>query len=219
MEQSVPVDRPVSPGDEGSAPSARVVLVGGPSGSGKSRLAAQSGLPVLKLDDFYRSGDEHGLPRLLGGQVDWDDPGSWHREAAMTAIESLCATGSAEVPIYDLAANGPRGTATVDLRGAAAFVAEGIFVAELIAPTRQAGLLERAVCIRRSRWVTFVLRLARDLRERRKPPMFLLRRGLGLARSEPAAVRALVSAGCEPLSLEAAAACLRALHRRPPPGS
>lgn len=213
------MDRPVLPGDEDAAPSARVVLIGGPSGSGKSRLAALSGLPVLKLDDFYRSGDSDGLPRLPGGQVDWDDPDSWHREAAMTAIESLCATGSAEVPIYDLAANGPRGTATVELRGASAFVAEGIFVAELIGPTQAAGLLERAICIRRSRWVTFVLRLARDLRERRKPPMFLLRRGLGLARSEPAAVRVLVSAGCDPLSLDAAAGCLRALHRRPSPGS
>ena len=39
-------------------PLARVVLIGGASGSGKSRIAEQSGLPVLRLDDFYREGDD-----------------------------------------------------------------------------------------------------------------------------------------------------------------
>ena len=34
---------------------ARVVVLAGPSGSGKSRLAEATGLPVLRLDDFYRS--------------------------------------------------------------------------------------------------------------------------------------------------------------------
>jgi len=40
----------------------RVVVLAGPSGIGKSRLAALSGLPVLRLDDFYRSGDDPALP-------------------------------------------------------------------------------------------------------------------------------------------------------------
>lgn len=34
----------------------RVVLLAGPSGSGKSPLARASGLPVITLDDFYRDG-------------------------------------------------------------------------------------------------------------------------------------------------------------------
>jgi uridine kinase len=34
---------------------ARVILLTGPSGSGKSSLAALTGLPVLRLDDFYLS--------------------------------------------------------------------------------------------------------------------------------------------------------------------
>ena len=34
-----------------------------PRASGKSRLAAATGLPVLRLDDFYRSGDDPALPR------------------------------------------------------------------------------------------------------------------------------------------------------------
>ncbi|MEV5267167.1 uridine kinase, partial [Streptomyces werraensis] len=38
--------------------SARVVLLCGPSGSGKSLVSARSGLPVLRLDDFYKEGDD-----------------------------------------------------------------------------------------------------------------------------------------------------------------
>lgn len=181
-------------------PRARVVLLGGPSGSGKSRIAVRSGLPVVTLDDFYRSGDAPDLPRLPGGQVDWDDVRTWQQDEALAALEQLCRTGSAEIPCYDLAANGPTGTRTVRLDGAGTVVAEGIFVATLIGQCRERGLLVEAVCLHRSRWLTFVLRLFRDLRERRKPPLFLLRRGLGLALREPAAVRALVDAGCRPLS-------------------
>lgn len=181
-------------------PRARVVLLGGPSGSGKSRLAQRSGLPVVTLDDFYASGDVPGLPRLPGGQVDWDDPRTWQRDAALQALETLCRTGEAEIPVYDLASNGPTGSRTMRLDGASTVVAEGIFVATLVEPCRGQGLLADAICLRRSRWVTFVLRLTRDLRERRKPAPFLLRRGLGLAAHEPRAVRALVDAGCRPLS-------------------
>lgn len=127
---------------------ARVVLLAGPSGSGKSRLADRSRLTVLKLDDFYRRG-----------------PDLRHRR---------------ERPVRH--PNGAAGQAGV-------FVAEGIFVSELVRRCSQGHLLDRAVCVRRSRWISFGLRLFRDLREHRKPPLFLLRRGLLLARREPAIVR------------------------------
>ena len=35
---------------------ARVIVLAGPSGAGKSRLAERLGLPVLRLDDFYKDG-------------------------------------------------------------------------------------------------------------------------------------------------------------------
>ena len=41
----------------------RVIVLAGPSGAGKSRLAERLGLPVLRLDDFYKSGGDPTLPR------------------------------------------------------------------------------------------------------------------------------------------------------------
>jgi uridine kinase len=173
----------------------RVVLLAGPSGAGKSRLSARLnaayGWPVVRLDDFYRDGDDPALPtRELGGTtlVDWDDPASWNADAAVAALEDLTGTGVAEVPVYDIARSAAAGTARVELDPEALVVAEGIFAAEIVADLRERGLLHSAWCVRHRRWVTFVCRLVRDLAERRKPPLVLLRRGLALARAEPAIV-------------------------------
>ena len=46
---------------------AQVVVLAGPSGSGKSRLAEHAGLPVLRLDDFYKSAGDPGLPYITEG--------------------------------------------------------------------------------------------------------------------------------------------------------
>ncbi|GAA1723760.1 ATP-binding protein [Microbacterium paludicola] len=177
------------------APLAKVVLIGGPSGSGKSRLAEQSGLPLLRLDDFYRSGDDPALPRLESGEVDWDDPASWHRDRALAALDELAREGRTEVPIYDIAANGPVGTRMLDLGRHARFVAEGVFVAEVAQDARERGILADAVCVHRSRWLTLLLRFVRDVRERRKPLPILIRRGLRLARQEPQILTHLRAAG------------------------
>ncbi|MEL5991025.1 uridine kinase [Microbacterium phosphatis] len=181
------------------APLARVILIGGPSGSGKSRLAEHSGLPLLRLDDFYRSGDDPLLPRLPGGEVDWDHPGSWHLDRACAALEELARTGRTEVPNYSISANGPVGTRVLELGGATRFVAEGVFVAEVAEATRAAGILEDAVCVSRSRWVTAVLRFVRDVREKRKRIPFLIRRGFLLARREREILAHLRDAGFRPV--------------------
>ena len=56
-----------------------MIVLAGPSGWGKSHLADRLGLPILRLDDFYKDGDDPTLPRLdlAGGEpiVDWDDAG------------------------------------------------------------------------------------------------------------------------------------------------
>jgi uridine kinase len=186
---------------------ARVIVLAGPSGSGKSRLSRRIGLPVLNLDDFYKDGSDPTLPRIdLGNEsvVDWDDPASWHRDEAVAAIETLCREGRAVVPVYELARDGRTGTRVLDLGGAPYLVAEGIFAQEVVQACRARGMLAEAICVRNHRTVTFWRRLTRDLRERRKHPLVLLHRGLVLMRDEPRVVAHAVDLGCTPMSSDRA---------------
>jgi uridine kinase len=192
--------------------SARVVVVAGPSGSGKSRLcqrlAEEHGLPVVNLDDFYKDGADPTLPRapLPGGDevVDWDDPASWVLEDAVAALVELCRTGRSDIPVYDIASDGRVGHRVVDLAGASYVLAEGIFADLVVAPCRDAGLLADAVCVHNPRLLTFWRRLSRDLRERRKPPWVLVRRGVSLLRHDLDVVARAERAGCTVLSSEEA---------------
>ena len=180
--------------------SAQVVVLAGPSGAGKSRLAERLGLPILRLDDFYKDGDDPTLPRITRGAntglVDWDDPESWHREDALAALRELCGTGRSEVPVYEIARNGRCGSRAVDLGGSTRFVAEGIFAPEVVAACREEGLLAAAYCITQHPLVTFWRRLTRDLREHRKPPVVLVRRGLDLLRDQQRVVAHALRQGC-----------------------
>jgi uridine kinase len=183
-----------------AAPTARVVLLSGPSGAGKSRLAArlraERGWPVVRLDDFYRDEDDPSMPRSEElGIVDWDDPRSWNADAAVTALEALVRDGSAAVPVYDLSRSRATGSTQVVCGDGDLVLAEGIFAAELVRALRERELLHRAYVVCRDRRLTFLLRLVRDLRERRKPPLVLLRRGLALMREEPEVVERAVRLG------------------------
>ncbi|MGW1340087.1 uridine kinase family protein [Kribbella sp. NPDC002412] len=184
--------------------SARVVLLAGPSGTGKSHLAELVGLPVVRLDDFYRDGDDEAMPRSPLGIVDWDDPRSWDGDRAVAALETLCTAGVADLPIYDIAADGTVGHRPVSTAGSPLIIAEGIFADQIVDALRDRGLLAAAICVRHHRIVTFVRRFQRDLREHRKPPLTLLRRGLLLLRDDPQVVRRCLDAGCEPLHPKAA---------------
>lgn len=190
----------------------QVVLLAGASGSGKSSLCRRLGLPVLTLDDFYRDGDDPALPHRFG-IVDWDDPASWDAAAAAGTIERLCRDGASDVPVYDIPTSRRTGTVRLDLGGAPVFVAEGIFAAELASACGTSGVLADAVCLRLHPGVTFARRLLRDLAESRKPPLTLVRRGLGLARAEPQLVRRWTAQGCRPVSIAAAERQLRSLAR------
>lgn len=183
-----------------SPATARVVVIAGPSGSGKSRLSGRLGLPVLNLDDYYKDGDDPSLPciDLAGGApiVDWDDPASWNAVAALVAIEQLCGAGVTDAPVYDIATSRRTGHRVLDLGGSPCFVAEGIFAQEVVAECRSRGLLADALCVTQHPALTFARRLVRDLRERRKPPLVLVRRGLHLARAQRGVVDHAVALGC-----------------------
>ncbi|MFF3944278.1 ATP-binding protein [Streptomyces sp. NPDC001902] len=166
-------------------PAARVILLTGPSGSGKSSLAARTGLPVLRLDDFYKEGDDPSLPMLPSGiGADWDSPLSWNADAAVAAVAELCATGRTAVPVYELSSSSITGGAEVGLDGAPLFIAEGIFAADIVARCAELGVLADALCLSRGAVTTARRRFVRDLREGRKSLSFLLRRGWNLMRAE-----------------------------------
>lgn len=188
---------------------AQVILLAGPSGCGKSTLARGSGLPVLELDHFYLDGDCPELPRRSDlDLVDWDDVRSWDREGAMAVVRALCWHGHAEVPQYDLASDRRIGVSPLHLGSHRCFIAEGIFAANLVAQCRAEGLLADAIVVQRSPWQNFARRLARDLRERRKSPSDLWRRGRALLAQEPAAMSGFIAAGCRPLTVRQTQAVL-----------
>jgi uridine kinase len=197
-----------------------VIVLAGPSGAGKSRLAERLGLPVLRLDDFYKSGDDPTLPTITSGAnaglTDWDHPDSWLLDDALATLAQLCREGSAEVPVYDIARNGRCGSVVLDLDGNALFVAEGIFAPEVVEGCADRGLLAAAYCVRQHRMVTFWRRLTRDLRERRKPPLVLLRRGWALLRDQDRVVAHAVARGCRPVTPDEAYADVQRLMVLPP---
>nr|WP_203634918.1 uridine kinase [Streptomyces sp. SID10815] len=168
----------------------------GPSGSGKSLVAARSGLPVLRLDDFYKEGDDPTLPLVAGSSdIDWDHPASWDADIAVAAISSLCATGSTGVPVYDIARSARTGEDTLHIGRTPLFIAEGIFAAEIVDRCRELGLLADALCLARGPVTTFRRRFLRDLREGRKSVPFLVRRGWRLMRAERSIVARQVALG------------------------
>ncbi len=191
---------------------ARVVLLAGPSGSGKSHIAARSGLPVFRLDDFYKDADDPTLPLSEElGIPDWDDVRAWHADRAVAALEKLCASGSVEVPTYDIAQSRATGSSEFRCGGATAVVAEGVFAPDIVAACRDAGLLADAVVLVRAPWKNFVRRLTRDLAEHRKPPLTLWRRGRLLMHQELGVVETARAKGCRPVTAAELAALLRSL--------
>ncbi|GGR70324.1 hypothetical protein GCM10010252_05660 [Streptomyces aureoverticillatus] len=183
----------------------RVVLLAGPSGSGKSSFAARSGLPVLCLDDFYKEGTDPSLPQVAGtSDIDWDSPLSWDADVALAAIAELCRTGRTRVPVYDIATSARVGEESLDIERTPLFIAEGIFAADIVERCRELGVLADAICLRGRPATTFRRRLLRDLREGRKSVPFLLRRGWRLMRAERSIVARQTALGAHPCGKEEA---------------
>lgn len=162
-----------------------------------------SSIATISLDEFYRDEDYPNLPQTLG-IVDWDHPDSWDGEQAARTIGVLLAKGRAEVPVYQSSLNRRVGTQEVDVSDSRVLLAEGIFAAELLQKCREHGVPAVAIWLDRPRLLNFVRRLTRDLREHRKPPAVLVKRGWLLMRAEPGMRAAAIAAGFEPLSMKQA---------------
>ena len=171
---------------------------------------------MVNLDDFYKDGDDPTLPRLhlAPGQdiVDWDDPASWSCADALDALETLCRDGAARHPGLRHLPRRP-GRHPPRRRSAARRTSwrRGCSRRRSSPAAATRGLLADAVCVRNHRLVTFWRRFTRDLREHRKPPLVLLRRGWLLMRAEPEVVAHAVSCGCRPMTPDEAFERLSAL--------
>lgn len=196
--------------DDARRPLRRVIVLAGASGSGKSSIAHRLGVPVVRLDDFYRDFDHPGLPRRHG-IVDWDSPLTWDAPAAVAALLQACRADRLELPTYDIPTSRRTGVETTDITGAPAVVAEGIFAAEIVEPLRAEGVLAGAYYLDQSRFTTAVRRFARDVGEARKPVPALVRRGTSLMMQEPGMVRGWRAGGLEALPQQAAERRLREL--------
>lgn len=175
---------------------------------------------MLRLDDFYKEGDDPTLPQVEGGtDIDWDSPLSWDADAAVTAIEELCRTGRTNVPVYSIATSSVVDTEALDIERTPLFVAEGIFAADIVARCQELGVLADALCLRGRPATTFRRRLVRDLREGRKSVPFLLRRGWRLMRAERSIVARQSALGAHPCAKAEAlgrlAAAAAGRHRTP----
>lgn len=141
------------------------------------------------------------LPRHPGlGIADWDDPDAWDAARAVDTLVTICTTGSADIPVYDIAHDKVVRTERFTAGTAPVAVAEGLFAGEIAPECRDRGILADAIVVHRKPWKNFVRRLLRDLAERRKPPLTLLRRGVALWRAERSILKRQMALGCRPMS-------------------
>lgn len=190
-----------------------VILLGGASGSGKSYLAQRFGRPHLELDNFYREITEHcagsPLPQTGYGQIDWDHPGTWNCDKAVDAMIELLESGQTQVPNYSISTSSYDGTRGVELNGGP-LIAEGIFVGEILAPLKRLGVPVQAYYIDVSALATAIRRFVRDVKERRKPLMFLLKRGYALFLADKDIRAGHLAAGFSPMKKKDVKALLAA---------
>lgn len=177
-----------------------VILLGGASGSGKSYLASNHGNPHMELDNFYREIQEDTgptpLPRTQYGEIDWDHPGTWNCASAVDALMDLLQNGTTQVPNYSITTSSYSGYRQVDLDGGP-IIAEGIFAELALAPLRGHDVEVRALYIDVSPVTTALRRFVRDVRERRKPILFLIKRGISLFHAEKSLRARYLDAGFE----------------------
>lgn len=117
---------------------ARLVLVGGPSASGKSTFAAKLGTqltvfgckPVyFSTDEYYRDTAAPEYPRTPQGQPDHEDLNALRLELLEDHLRRLLVLGEeVQVPVFDFELHRPSGTTTpLRLKPGQRLIMEGIF--------------------------------------------------------------------------------------------
>ena len=165
-----------------------------PRGRASRASPSGSGCRSLRLDDFYKDGDDPTLPRSdrPGRNADrrLGRPGVLvlrrrrrRRRAAVPRPGRVDVAGLRHRPRRPDRA--PRRSTSAARRTS---WRRGSSPRRWSPTAARAGLLADAVCVRSTPLVTFWRRLTRDLREHRKPPLVLVRRGLHLL-ADPAGRR------------------------------
>ena len=183
---------------------AQVIVLAGPSGPASPGSPNGSGCRCCGSTTSTRTATTRRSPGSTAGAnaglVDWDHPGSWlPRRRARGRSTRLCRDGRADVPVYDIARDGRCGCTRSSTSAARrASWPRGSSPRRSSPPAATRGLLAAAYCVRQHPCVTFWRRLTRDLREHRKPPLVLVRRGLALMRDQRRVVARAVALGCVP---------------------
>ena len=106
------------------------------------------------------------------------------------------------MPNYSISTSSYDGTHPVELNGGP-LIAEGIFVSEVLAPLRTLGVSVQAYYVDASPTLTALRRFVRDLKERRKPIGFLIKRGYALFRADKQVRATHLDAGFVPMKKKA----------------
>lgn len=175
----------------------RLIILGGASGSGKSYLAKRFGHPAVELDAFYREIDEDAidpLPRTPYGEIDWDHVGTYRAGHAADALRQLLEHRFVTIPQYDISTSSRIGSRELRVTHGP-IIAEGIFAAAVVTQLRELSVPCDAWFVIESRTLTMLRRFVRDVRQARKPLLFLIRRGFALRRAETALRQEAAAAG------------------------
>lgn len=197
-----------------------LIGIAGPSGSGKSLLAAALAQalssPVVALDSYYRD-----LPHLAfdeRARVNFDEPAALEHELIAEHLAVLARGGEIRVPVYDFATH-RRSNAVERVRAGRFAIIEGLFALNWPEITR---LLGTRVYVDTPDEVCFARRLERDVRERSRSEASVREQYAATVRPMAAlhilsARRAadVVVSGLQPVSLSAEAVLAHALGRGP----
>jgi uridine kinase len=111
---------------------ARVYLIGGPSGAGKTTLgraiAKIRGAIIIHLDDYFR--DERVVIRqhstFFGSAPQWDRPASVDFRLACKNLTELIAKNETELPMFSFFTNRRTGYRKIHCATSRAFIIEGV---------------------------------------------------------------------------------------------